>query len=282
MAKTAKITRVVGNRGAFGSPSKKRETPRRNAGEILSYMIAGSNPGRKANMTKKNYHHKPARKNYRKNTGKRRNTGTQMVLGRHQQHHNRGNTGKCEFPKNNYRHNRRRRNPGTGSVGEIITTSTFVLVGALGSKVGAQLVLGANNTGVVGYAGNLAVGAALWFVTDKVMKNNTAASGVIAGTVAALILRLLNDYTPIGSYIQNLGMGDYQMQSYVTPQILQDPLANADIQIPPGWAPKIMAPVAAAAPKASMGTQPVAASASGGGMSGLYGGGRSSRGLYSV
>lgn len=132
---------------------------------------------------------------------------------------------------------KRRRNPGTATIGEVVTTSTFVLVGALGSKLGAQLVLGTNNTGVVGYAGNLAVGAALWFVADKVMKNKTAASGVIAGTVAQLILRLLNDYTPIGSYLGSLGMGDYQAQSYVTPQILVDPTRSADLLIPNGWGP---------------------------------------------
>ena len=134
-----------------------------------------------------------------------------------------------------YRRNTGRRNPGTGSIGEVITTSTFVLVGALGSKLGAQLVLGTNNTGVVGYAGNLAIGGVLWFLADKVMKNKTAASGIIAGTVAQLILRLINDYTPFGQYLAGTGMGDYQMQSYVTPQILTDPTNNSNILIPNGW-----------------------------------------------
>lgn len=154
-------------------------------------------------------------------------------------------------------HHRRRtsyrRNPGTGSIGEVVTNATFVIVGALGSKLGAQLVLGTNNTGVIGYAGNLAAGGVLWFLAEKVMKNRTAASGVIAGTVAQLILRLINDYTPFGSYVSQLGMGDYQMQSYVTPQILQNPTMNADILIPNGWgAPAI--PAAAAVPMGRKGT----------------------------
>jgi hypothetical protein len=50
-----------------------------------------------------------------------------------------------------------------------------------------------------------------------------------------VILRALNDYTPFGSYVANLGMGDYQMQSYVTPQILLDPVNSSAINIPPGW-----------------------------------------------
>jgi hypothetical protein len=150
---------------------------------------------------------------------------------------------------NHRRNSVRRRNPGTGSIGEVVTTSTFVLVGALGSKLGAQLVLGSNNTGAVGYAGNLAIGGVLWFITDKVMKNKTAASGVIAGTVAQLILRLINDYTPFGSYLQNLGMGDYQMQSYVTPQILTDPTNNSNLLIPNGWgAPALPAAAAGSVP----------------------------------
>ena len=151
-----------------------------------------------------------------------------------------------------YRRNTGRRNPGTGTIGEVITTSTFVIVGALGSKLGAQLVLGSNNTGVVGYRlSNLAVGSVLWFLADKVvMTNNTAASGIIAGTVAQLILRLINDYTPFGQYLQSAGMGDYQMQSYVTPQILTDPTNNSNILIPNGWGGQSALP-AAAAPMAS-------------------------------
>jgi hypothetical protein len=147
-----------------------------------------------------------------------------------------------------------RRNPGTGSIGEVVTNATFVIVGALGSKLGAQLVLGTNNTGVVGYAGNLAFGGILWFLADKVMKNKTAASGIIAGTVAQLILRLINDYTPFGSYVSQLGMGDYQMQSYVTPQILTDPTNNSNILIPNGWgAPALPAPAASSRSSSGMG-----------------------------
>ena len=170
---------------------------------------------------------------------------------------------------------------GPGSVGSIVTNATFVLVGALGSKLGAQVALGANNVGPLGYAGNLAAGGILWFLAEKVMKNRTAASGIIAGTVAQLILRLINDFTPFGSYLTTLGMGDYQMQSFVTPQILVDPFNSADIAIPPGWAPRTMLPAGSPAANGrgggSMGNQPVAtttAAATGAppssGMGGLY------------
>lgn len=160
------------------------------------------------------------------------------------------------------RHHRRRRNAGgMGSLTGIVTNAVFVLVGALGSKLGAQLILGSNNTSWVGYAGNAAVGVGLWFLTEHVMKNKEASSGVIAGTVVEIILRIINDMTPFGTYVSGLGMGDYQMQSFVTPQVLVDPYNSAKIAIPPGWAPTtVIAP-------------PANASAAGGGtgMGSMYG-----------
>lgn len=282
MAKTTKITRVVGNRGrAFGSPSKRKSykrpkhRSRANTGEILAYTLASGNPGRKAkrkNMATKTRKLKFGSKAWRakyahkakRNTGRTRSKHRPRTAPR--RYARRGNTG-ARMTRRNYG---RRRNPGTGSIGEVITTSTFVLVGALGSKLGAQLILGSNNTGVVGYAGNLAMGGVLWFLTDKVMKNKTAASGVIAGTVAQLILRLINDYTPFGSYVSQLGMGDYQMQSYVTPQILTDPTNNSNLLIPNGWgAPALPAPAAAAGGRSKSASGMGAASYDDGGLFGM-------------
>lgn len=266
MARTVKITRVVGNRGrAFGSPSRRKSSKkrakhaaRRNTGEILAYTLASGNPGRKAKKKmatrkrKLKFGSKAWRAKYahKANTGRRR-TRRRTTRSNHRRRSTRRNTGvrrnsRRMSHRRTYRRNTGRRNPGTGSIGEVITTSTFVLVGALGSKLGAQLVLGTNNTGVIGYAGNLAIGGILWFLADKVMKNKTAASGVIAGTVAQLILRLINDYTPFGSYLASTGMGDYQMQSYVTPQILTDPTNNSNILIPNGWGAPAALPAAAA------------------------------------
>jgi hypothetical protein len=176
-----------------------------------------------------------------------------------------------------------------GGIGPMFTNAVFVIVGALGSKLGAQAVLGTNNVGVVGYAGNAATGAVLWFLAEKVMKNRAAANGIIAGTLVQILLRVINDYTPFGSYVANLGMGDYQMQSFVTPQVLVDPYKNANIQIPAGWGaqvPQIAAPPMSASrgPKqtGSPGAAVAAAAGTGtpaaSGMGSLYGG--SMTGLY--
>lgn len=227
MARTTEITRVVGNRGrAFGSYKKtykRKGSPTRSntGGEILAYNLATGNPGaRKGTMAKtkkKSYHKRPGskRKSYKKNTGQTHHHTTH-----HRKYPKRRNTGSSA---------------GMGSVGGLVTTGTFAIVGALGSKLGAQLVLGTNNTGPVGYLGNAAVGAGMWFLADKVLKNRNMGHGILIGTVIQIILRVVNDYTPFGSYVANLGMGDYQMQSYVTPQILLDPVNSAAISIPNGW-----------------------------------------------
>jgi hypothetical protein len=102
---------------------------------------------------------------------------------------------------------------------------------------------------------------ALWFLADKVLKNRAAANGILAGTAVQIVLRLINDYTPFGQYVANLGMGDYQAQAFVTPQVLEDPYNSARIRIPAAWQP---APAVAAAP-AGMG-----ATALYGGRSDLY------------
>jgi len=243
MARTTEITRVVGNRGrAFDSPSRKsykrtgshHATRSNTGGEIFAYNLATGNPGARkgssmATKAKKKYTKKPGSKSrkYKKNTGAKHYGGA---------------------AHRKVKRYRRNVGSGVGSVGSLVTTGTFALVGALGSKLGAQLVLGTNNTGVFGYGANLAAGGALWFVANNLMKNRTAAHGILIGTVIQVILRALNDYTPFGSYVANLGMGDYQMQSYVSPQILIDPVTSADIRIPNGWgspAPAIAAPPAA-------------------------------------
>lgn len=162
--------------------------------------------------------------------------------------------------------NHRRRNPGEGMgrISSIAINAVFVIVGAVGSKLLAQMVLGANNTGVVGYAANAIAGGAMWFVAEKVMHNKDAANGIIAGTAVEIILRLINDYTPFGSYVSGLGMGDYQAQAWLSPQVLVDPYKNATIQFPQGMLP------AAVAMPAAVGVTSSGVGDLYGGKSGLY------------
>lgn len=233
MAQTVVRQSIVGNPGRKRKRNMARKKRSRNPGEILGFVFspAAGNPGRKrGNMAKARKNRGYAKKNRSRARHHKRNPGTRK-------HHH--YTHRARSRKRNpgrMRMNRRRRNPGEmGGIGPMLTNAVFVIVGALGSKLGAQAVLGTNNVGIVGYAGNAATGGVLWFLAEKVMKNRSAANGIIAGTLVQILLRVINDYTPFGSYVANLGMGDYQMQSFVTPQILVDPWKNADISIPTGW-----------------------------------------------
>jgi hypothetical protein len=286
MAQTTVRQRIIGNPGQKRGYKRKASGKhrKRNPGDILGFVLSppAGNPGRKkgGSMAKAKRNRGYARKN-RPHHKRKRNPGMKMARrnpGYRHRRRSRRNVGR--------RTNHRRRNPGEMGIGAALTNAVFVVVGALGSKLGAQAVLGTNNVGVVGYAGNAAAGGVLWFLAEKVMKNRNAANGIIAGTLVQIILRVINDYTPFGSYVANLGMGDYQMQSFVTPQVLVAPWQNADIAIPPGWGGGTRALPAAMPMSATAGAsqRPKAAAAAASaapaaGVSGLYGGG-GGPGLY--
>ena len=127
-----------------------------------------------------------------------------------------------------------------------ITNGLFVIGGAVGTKLFTQMLLGANNTGVMGYAGNLAVGGALAMGAKAVTKNGHFAASIFSGAVVEVLIRVINDYTPFGSYVSGLGMGDYFASNWVTPQRYVDALSSAQVQIPAGWAPTTVIQSAAA------------------------------------
>jgi hypothetical protein len=274
MAQTNLRQRIIGNPG-------RRKKRSRNPGEILGFVLGpAGNPGRKrGSMAAKRKANRgtPRRRKARSNPGMKMARRNRGAVTHHRRRRHRTNPG--------VRRHHRRRNPGAlGDIGPMFTNAVFVIVGALGSKLGAQAFLGTNNVGLVGYAGNAAVGGVLWFLAEKVMHNRAAANGIIAGTLVQILLRVINDYTPFGSYVANLGMGDYQAQSFVTPQVLVDPWRSAQIQIPSGWGASAP-PMIAGAGAGQMGRSAVpamaakaAAASGGGGVNGygtqaLYGGG---------
>lgn len=163
------------------------------------------------------------------------------------------------------RGHRTHRNPFGGSWGAEIVSALFVVGGAIASKLGAQMVLGANNTGPMGYAANLAVGGIGAWVIGGPMKNKKAAAAFFSGSVVEVVLRLISDYTPFGNYLNAQGVGDYFASNWVLPQRYTDALNSAQVQIPQGWGGTTVI-ASSAAPPGTTG---------GGGMSGLYDGGAS-------
>ena len=204
MATLKKKVRVVGN------PAHKRNP-------ILGLTM---NPGRKKGESNTMAKRKAKKKNsggHRKRTGVRKNSATRSYV------------------MVSKRKVTRRRNAGGNSIADMVIGAVVVVTAAVISKLGAQAVLGDKNTGAMGYAANVAVGAAMYFGASALTKNRTILSAIASGTAVQVVLRAANDYTPLGQYVKDLGVGDYQVQAFVTPQVLVDPHRSAEIAIPNGW-----------------------------------------------
>jgi len=167
-------------------------------------------------------------------------------------------------PKSKPKRNPPRRS--VGGIGGLATSALFVIVGAVGSRLGTQALLGARNAGFMGYLGNAGAGVGLSMLARWLMKSREASNAILLGTAVGIVLRVIADYTPLGEYARAAGLGDYQVSNFVTPQRYTDALNAAEVEVPAGWAPQ-MVPANAGAP----------AGLSAGSGSNLYGGG----GLYS-
>jgi hypothetical protein len=141
-----------------------------------------------------------------------------------------------------------------GGIAGTLVSAVVVIASAVASKVGAQMVLQGKNTGLMGYAGNLAAGAALYFAAKAAKAPDHVLSSIAGGTAVQIVLRGINDYTPLGEYVKDLGMGDYQIQSFVTPQILKSPNDSAEMSVPQGWGRGEVVMLPPPAPAAGMGS----------------------------
>ena len=235
--------------------TQRRHAPRtakRNIAEIVSFTLPAGNPGgglkAMAKATKK--HKAPRKRAAAVHHAARHNAGRRVVHYKAKRHNTR---------------RRHARNPGLGGIGDLVYSGVFVIIGAVGSKLATQAVLQTKNTGLFGYAGNAAATFLLSFVASRFMRNPAAARAIATGGAVQIVLRLISDYTPLGQYTAQLGLGDYQASNFVTPQRYVDALNGSQVEIPQGWAPVTMVQAPAAAHA---------------GVAGLYGGGGPS-GLYS-
>lgn len=256
---TATREKIVVNppRKKFGRKSKPRSShrpaTRKNAGELYVMTL---NPGSARGKGKMASHSKKRKKKY----------GSAS-------HHNkarkaRSNPGYRMKGKRNYGHRRHRRNPGGMPMGQLLMEGVFATAGAVGSKLLAQAVLGASNTGVIGYGANLVAGGVLGWAAGMANATRKYASSIWVGTIVALVIRVISDYTSYGSTLALSGLGDYQVQNFLVPQRVVDGLHSAQLQIPAGYGPGPVV-VSSSAPPASHAT---------GALSGLYDDG----GLYMV
>ena len=277
--------RVRPNHRARATARKARSNaPRRvrarakNPGEILSLVL---NPGKKGkNMAKR-------RRNSRRASGRRsyrrRRRSVANPSRHHAYHHRRRRRSMNPGRRYTRRHTRRnrRRNPGgngEGSFKNAITQGLSFMGGYFGSKYVTQLVMGSANTGVPGYLGNAAATAALAIVAHIFPPTRKLSMALVAGGATQILARILSDNTAFGQVTSSLGVGDYQMQNFVTPQRLVAPLESAQIEIPTGWGANAPVAIATAAPP---GTPPPSSGVSGYSTQGIGRGMYSSAGLYS-
>ena len=155
-------------------------------------------------------------------------------------HHRRAGSAR----RNPGRRHHRRSNPGQfGNPIQWLYGGVGVIAGVVGTRALPQMILGSSNTGVMGYLANAAATALLTFAAHfAAPKNFVLKASVLAGGAASILSRVIQDYSLLGSYSASVGLGDYLMSDFLTPQTLTNGLQNAGLN-KPGWASQASMPV---------------------------------------
>jgi hypothetical protein len=209
-------TNVVFNRGKRSNPVHRRKKRRstkparkRNLGGIFSLS---ANPAKRSKSMARTKRRKSSNPKHRRTAGSARRRS------------------------NLTRHHRRRSNPGQfGNPQDWLYGGVGVIAGVVGTRALPQLILGASNTGVMGYFANAAATAILTFAAHFASKNRILSASVLAGGAASIISRIIQDYSLLGSYSAQVGLGDYLMSDFLTPQALTNGLKTAQLR-EPAWA----------------------------------------------
>jgi hypothetical protein len=107
-----------------------------------------------------------------------------------------------------------RRNPNVAgfSTDELLKLTLGAGVGVIGSKYVAQLALGANNNGTMGYVGQgIATLALAWAANKFGIGGKDVSTGIVAGGLGALALRVWQDNVSGTSSTPMSGLGDPDM-----------------------------------------------------------------------
>lgn len=241
-ARTAKSSAVTQRRTA-----RRRASPRRANPEIITFGLAG-NPAKttqKRRSTTMARTRKRARRRVRRVRRSSRRANPKTVV----RYRTRRRRNLIANPRRVRRYRRRnarrrggrRRNPALGRVGGLFTQALWLIGGAVGARGVTQLALGGKNTGILGYAGNLVTALLLGWGVGKFARSPVAGTAVTLGGMVGLTMRLIQDLTPIGKFV-NLqlsgmdgGLGALLPSSYVDPALFTG--QGAERYIPAGWRP---------------------------------------------
>lgn len=166
-------------------------------------------------------------------------------------------------------HRRRKRNPSglaatIGSPKELIMGGMAGLAAAVATRQLPQVVLGASNAGVEGYAANLITALASAWVAGSFAGPAAGRGALIGGTVILLDRVLSETVSPISSYLALSGVGDANAYSklgtirqgyYAHPGLqnpdgslyIPDPFSDAAVQAVVAKYPQLAAPIMQAA-----------------------------------
>lgn len=258
---------------------KPRKSPaRKNPGDILSLVLnPGGRKGKNMAATRRR------RKSSASSGGRVRRRRRSVANPHHRRRRRTMRANLAPRRRRNYtkhrRRSNRRRNPGFsgGGFSHDIMQAVAAFGGFFGSKLATQLVMGSGNTGVAGYMGNAAATAALAIIAGVFPPTKKLVTMIVAGGAIQIISRVLSDNTAFGTLTSQLGVGDYQMQNFVTPQRLTDPLNSAAIEIPSGWGASPAVVVSSNAPPGVMAAHGTSGYNTQGNAKSLY----SSQGIYS-
>jgi hypothetical protein len=210
-------------------PKHRRRTRRANPGGIVEVALNPA-PRRRKKVAATRKRRRKSHSRRRSNVRHRRNPAPMTHRRR------RRSTG--------HRRNRRRsvrRNPSMGGVSNLIVQAAYAVGGAVGSKYLTQMVLGAANTGYVGYAANLAASFVGGKLVGMFTRNKAAENSVILGGVIMTLVRFLSDQTPLGETLKTAGFGDYEASTWLSPARYIDAAKSAAVDIPTALRPQIMA-----------------------------------------
>jgi hypothetical protein len=212
-------------------PARRRRARRRNPGGIVEVALNPAPRKRRKSVAKTRKRRRRSRTNARRYHRRRTNPAPVRHRRRRRSTARRSN-----------RRRHTRRNPSMGGVSNLIVSAAYAIGGAVGSKYLTQMVLGASNVGYVGYAANIAAAFVAGKAVGMFTKNKQAENSVILGGVIMAVIRFLSDQTPLGSTLQQYGLGDYEASTWLSPARYVNAAQSAAIDIPTALRPAIAAP----------------------------------------
>ena len=120
-------------------------------------------------------------------------------------------------------------------MGQIFTMTAAGIVNGIATRSLPQMVLGANNTGAMGYLANAGVAAA-GAILAKYIAGTDAATGAIVGGMTALVQRIISD--TMGANFPSLGLSgdlDFDLGYYINNSFPLPTAGSGQYLLNPGY-----------------------------------------------